>query len=553
MITEYGASLLGIFGKESGNSPEIETKSGEISLSKGVRFDLATQVLSGPNGPIPLRAQSAAVLAELVAAHGDILSKEHLFRAVWPDTAVTDDSLVKCIADIRRVLGDDKRTLIETLPKVGYRLNIDPPEKLVDMRRSAFGIAAALLLAVLTVVYFWPEPAELPDRPRIAVLAFDDFSTGADQGYLSDGIAEGLITELSRFDEIAVLARASSFSFRGSNASIDEIREALAVLYVLEGSQQKSGDALRVTAQLIDARTGEHVWAHVYDRRIADFFTVQAEIVRAVAANAARKIIKSPLPENDLSRVSALRYYLEARALSSSGQREDFFEALDLSRRAIEVDPEAVFGYVGVADAQRKIATFYSTPEERSKALLDAFTNAEKAVAVDPDSYLGYWLLARIHEERGEIEAAIRRYDQAIALNPSNPDVLTSSSSPLLYEGRFDEGLARIDAALMIDPLHTGWFHWQRAWALWELDRCDEALAAFERMSRVPNPAMRMLAATYACLGRREDAESALGVFLEDNPTATLAAEASKLENTWPNKPSRERWLLHMAFAGMPE
>ena len=144
-------------------------------------------------------------------------------------------------------------------------------------------------------------------------------------------------------------------------------------------------------------------------------------------------------------------------------------------------------------------------------------------------------------------------YRHAISLNPSESHLLVSSSSPLLYTGRFEEGLAVIDRALDLDPKHTGWFHWQRAWALWEQNRCEEAKESFERMAQLPTPAQRTLAAVHACLGNKEAAVAALKIFLDDNPGYTLATETKRLSARWLNQPSLKRWMRDMAFAGMKQ
>ena len=523
----------------------------------GRRFDLVSRSLTAPEGTlIPLRAQSAEVLALLVAAKGDVVSKDDIIAQIWPDTFVTEDSLVKCIADIRKALGDTDRTRVQTIPKIGYRLNGADmaPASGRGARIGALPVMGAIAAAFALVLWvLWPatEPVELPDKPRIAVLAFDDFSTGADQEYLSDAIAEGLITELARFPTLGVISRTSSFSYRGTGADIDTIRDELRVHYVLEGSQQKAGNALKVTAQLIDTRSGAHVWTESYDRQLADLFTLQEEIVRAVAGIVADIVELRPLPSSDLDQVTALKYFLEG--IGSPDSRAQIESRFVLGDKALAVDPDSEWGYLIHGWAHRHMAVFYSSPEEKPLHLEQAARFADRAVALAPRNFYGYWLRARVQGEYGDHEAAIATYGQAIALNPSASNLVVGSSSPLLYPGRFEEGLAVIDRALDLDPKHTGWFHWQRAWALWELGRCDEALASFQRMAKIFGGAHRMLAATHACLGQKSEAVAALKVFLDDNPGATLTAEAEKHKVTWPNPPSVARWLKDMAFAGMPE
>ncbi|MDA7427523.1 winged helix-turn-helix domain-containing protein [Primorskyibacter aestuariivivens] len=545
-----------IAAEKSGKFTEKDRKSAAPIRLYGLLFDPATRSLKQQDGTsVPLRAQSAEVLGLLIEANGEIVTKDRIIARIWPDTYVTEDSLLKCIADIRRALGDTDRSRLQTLPKVGYRLALAQQTSHAARagRVGALPILAAvvcMLVMALWWIWPWPAPNTLADKPRIAVMAFDDFSAGNDKGYLSDAIAEGLITELARFPTIAVISRTSSFTYRNNQATIGTIGEELRVHYVLEGSQQKAGDSLRITAQLIDTRTGAHVWAETYDRKIGDFFSMQEEIVRGVVAVVADIVVSRPLPASDLKQVTALRYFLESKGSPDSrAQIEDRFA---LGDKALDADPDSEWGYLIHSWAHRHMAVFFSTPEEKSVHLAKSEEFADKAIEIAPKNYFGHWVRARVQSERGDHEASVETYSRAISLNPSDSHLLVSSSSPLLYTGLFDEGLAVIDRALDLDPKHADWFHWQRAWALWELRRCDDALAAFGRMSKIYGGAHRMLAATHACLGQKAEAVAALKVYLQDNPDATLAAEAEKLRKTWPNPPSVERWLQDMAYAGMP-
>ncbi len=538
--------------KKSRNSHDISAKSGQTIVLNGRRFDLSSKTLVAADGtPMTLRAQSMEVLAVLAENEGAPVTKEMLFENVWNNAHVTDDSLVQCIADIRRAIGDDQKTLIQTLPKVGYRLA--PQTRKRRARLGALPLVAGFLALIASAIWWvWlaSEVPVLPEKPRIAVMAFDDFSAGNDKGYLSDAVAEGLITELARFPAMGVIARTSSFSYRDTHADIETIRDELGVHYVLEGSQQKSGNRLKVTVQLIDTHSGDHVWAESYDRGLEDFFVVQEEIVRAVAALINNIVIFRPLPESDLAQVTAFNYFRQS--LGTPDSREKVEKRLELGRKALEVDPDSVWGYLALAWGHRHMAVFYSTPKERPLHLDEAKKLADVAIEIAPQNYIAYWLRARVEEEYGDHETAIKTYDQGISLNPSAVNMVVGSSSPRLYMGQFEEALAIIDSALEVDPKHTSWFHWQRAWALWELDRCEEALDSFSRMSKIPNAARRMHAATHACLGNKEEANASLKIFLDENPGANLNDERAKSEANWPNPTSVEKWMKHLEFAGMP-
>ncbi|MCF6117170.1 winged helix-turn-helix domain-containing protein [Mesorhizobium muleiense] len=555
----------------SRTAPEIEPKSAETITFGGFVFLAKSRELRTVEGKaVDLRNQSAEVLSALAARPGEIVSKDALMQAVWPDTFVTDDSLTQCIADIRRALGDDRHVIVETLPKRGYRLNADPsnaadPNAAVGTERaksrfsrSGFILAAVVLVASAIGAYYGMEtwraaPVRSSDMPRIAVLPFEDFSTGADKGYLSDAVAEGIITELARSKTYTVIARNSSFRYRDQPVDTRQIGDELGVDYLLEGSQQKIGERLKVTAQLLNAHDGSHVWANTYNREIGDLFVVQEEIIRTLADRVGRRI-ERPLPQSDTAQVSALRYVQMGFAETDKDFSAAGNELLrQFSLKAIEADPNSQFGYIGLAFSYRNDALFWHKQENNpDEALKRGAEYADKAILLAPDDANAHYVRAKIHTEAGEIEQAIARYDQAIALNPSASNILAGSASPLIFAGRIDEAIDRIEQAKGIDPFHPDWYHWDMGWALWEKNDCGAALTAMRKMSRITSGAHRMLAGIHACLGNQREAKEALAVFLKDSPGDSISKQRKQWEKMWA-APSLDRWIEHMRIAGLPE
>ena len=434
----------------SRKAPEIHPKSAETITFRGFVFLRNSKELQTVKGKaVDLRSQSAEVLSALAARPGEIVSKDALMQAVWPDTFVTDDSLTQCIADIRRALGDDEHVIVETFPKRGYRLNadrsdaadskaaVDTEEAKRRFPRRGLVRAAIVLVAVAIGAYYGVEiwraaPVRSSDIPTIAVLPFDDMSAGADKGYLSDAVAEGIITELAQSKNYAVIARNSSFRYRGQSIDVRQIGHELGVDYLLEGSQQKIGDRLKVTAQLLNARDGSHLWANTYNRGIGDLFVVQEEVIRTLADRVGHRI-ERPLPQSNAAQVSALRYHLMGRVeidkdFSAAGNK--LLRQLNL--KAIETDPNVQYGYIGLAWSYRNAAVFgWHLPEQSyEEALKRAAEYADKALLIAPDDAEAHFIRAQIHAEAGEVEQALARYDQAIALNPSNSDILVHSGYP---------------------------------------------------------------------------------------------------------------------------
>jgi TolB-like protein/DNA-binding winged helix-turn-helix (wHTH) protein len=555
----------------SRTASEIEPKSAETITFGGFVFLAKSNELRTIDGKaVNLRSQSAEVLSALAARPGEIVSKDALMQAVWPDTFVTDDSLTQCIADIRRALGDNEHVIVQTLPKRGYRLNADPldaadPNAVASTKRGktrasprSFILAAMVLVAAAIGAYYGAEiwraaPVRSSDMSSIAVLPFEDFSTGADKGYLSDAVAEGIITALARSKTYTVIARNSSFRYRDQPVDIRQIGHELGVDFVLEGSQQKIEDRLKVTAQLLNAHDGSHVWANTYNQEIGDLFVVQELIIRTLADRVGRRI-ERPLPQSDAAQVSALRYVLMGFAELDKDNSAAGNELLrQFSLKAIDADPNAQFGYIGMAFAYRNDAVFWHKQENNpDEALKHAAEYADKALRLAPDDANAHYARARIHAEAGESEQAIARFDQAIALNPSASNVLVGSASPLLYVGRIDEAIDRIKQAMGIDPFHPDWFHWDMGWALWEKNDCGAALTAMRKMSRIPSGAHRMLAGIHACLGNKREAKEALAVFLKDSPGDSISKQRKQWGKMWA-APSLERWIEHMRFAGLPE
>ena len=327
----------------------------------------------------------------------------------------------------------------------------------------------AVILAGVWWYYVTPdfEPVQaaelsqpLPVKPSIAVLAFDDLSQGDDQGYLSDAISEEVINKLSRFSEFFVIARSSSFFYRGKEKSVREIAKELGIRYLLEGSQQKAGDRLRVTVQLIDATAGNYIWAANFDRDLADIFTVQDEITRTIVATLAQNVNLAEFdrllrqPTNSLS---AFELVNRSRAERLKWTAEGHEEAKRLAEKALEVDPNYSEAYFSIAWVHINCFRWgWCGDRPRENALDLAEEAARKAIELNPYSHLAHWVLANAMMQRGDIEQAEVEYDRAIALNANSASVLVDSIEPLVYLGRADEAVARAKTAIRLSPHHPG-------------------------------------------------------------------------------------------------
>ena len=544
----------------SRNDGEIFPNSGDRVALGNVTFSLETNHLTDADGKtVPLRNRSAEVLAYLVGHAGQLVSKQDIFEHVWADVAVTDDSLVQCIGDIRRAIGDVERQIVETVSRKGYRLNLPNVVTANERAGSLSFVLAGVFAAVVVIGLAWyfvlsgAVTEEPNDRPTIAVLPFDDFSVGADQGYLSDAIAEGIITELARFPLISVIARNSSFRYRDGDTDVRDIGAELGAHYVLEGSKQKSGDDLRVTVQLINARDGTHVWSNSYDQKIGDLFTVQDEIIKTVA-NRIGVRIERPVPGYDPERVTALNLHLQGIALIRESFNADAVAGvIDLNSQAIEADPDAPYGYIGLAHAYRAVATFGWLGIDREEALRLGFSASDRALEIAPNNSEVHYSRARLQNEAGLQDQALASYTKAIELNPSASNYLVASTTPLLYVGETELAISRLEQAMGIDPFHEDWYHWQMGWALWEIEDCQGALDSMLRMKKIRRGAHRMLAGIHACLGNVEEAQAAYKVFYAEANEPTISEQRAEWIDIWTAPGSLERFLDHMRIAGMKD
>ncbi len=272
-------------------------------------LDLDRGALQKKGADVPLRPKCFEVLCYLVEHHGVLLSKDELLAAAWADVIVTEDSLTHCLIEIRKALGDETKEMVRTVPRRGYLFDV--PVKIHQLGKeqellrasgslrrhqkpSRWSVGVAFVLALVIISHWisgwqWADEAAFKNvavtasPTSIAVLPFADMSPEGDQEYFADGLSEEVLNLLAQTPSLTVIARTSSFSFKGQNPDIETIAQKLNVAHVLEGSVRKDGDRVRVTAQLVDASNSAHLWSQTYDRTLDNIFSVQSEIASAVA------------------------------------------------------------------------------------------------------------------------------------------------------------------------------------------------------------------------------------------------------------------------------
>ena len=331
--------------------------------------------------------------------------------------------------------------------------------------------------------------AAIATDQSIAVLPFVDMSADKDQEYFSDGLAEELLNLLAQLPQLRVIARTSSFSFKGKDADVATIARALHVATVLEGSVRKSGNTLRVTAQLIRAVDSSHLWSQTYDRELDDVFRMQDEIARAVVDALKLKLLPGQhlTHAHRTANTDAYELCLLGQSVMRRNRRAEYERALVLFRRALELDPTYAVAYAGLASAQNAVADFASSPELLAQGKRLALESAERAIALAPDLADGYAIRGTIrYRHYWDWQAAEQDYRRALALDPHKTEALTGYALALHNRGRVDEMLALIRRATDADPLSMLAWVLQGA-ALRKAGRHAESRAALTRALEI-NP-----------------------------------------------------------------
>jgi adenylate cyclase len=356
------------------------------------------------------------------------------------------------------------------------------------------------------------------ERPAVAVLPLMNMSSDPEQQYFGDGITEDIITELSRFRSLFVIARNSAFQFRGA-ADVKQIARQLGVHYVVEGSVRRFGERIRVTAQLIEADTGNHLWAQNYDRDIRDVFSVQDEIVHAIAATIEGRVAASGAQRSRRKPTSDLAAYdcfLQGR--EGIERRSDPEAAAQLFRRAIELDPNFAQAYAWLG--RTNILRFHL--ELQPARLDEAIKLAQQALLLDEADAWSHAVLAHAYMIGGHHDLAGLHLDRAMALNSTDIRISSQRAMWLAYVGRENEAVQSLDADLQRDPFPPAWIWDYRGVALFAARQYEEAIRALSHLPTIYHWDYYYLTAAYAHLDRMERARSGAAEILRARPSFTL-------------------------------
>ncbi|MCH7833456.1 MAG: tetratricopeptide repeat protein, partial [Proteobacteria bacterium] len=405
-----------------------------------------------------------------------------------------------------------------------------------------------------------PEPRQtglaLPDKPSIAVMAFNNLSGDPEQEYFSDGMTEDIITDLSKVSGLFVIARNSSFAYKGRAVNLSDVGRELGVRYILEGSVRKAGGRIRINAQLIDATTGGHVWAERFDREVADIFTLQDEVTRKIVSALAVKL--KPEEQKRLARkmvIDPAAYDLFLRGLERLRRftPETNVEARDFFQQAMMTDPRYARAVSGIGFTHA-LDVFLGADVDATETLQKAERYATAAVELDDTIPQVYFGISFIYTRLKRFDDAVAASRRAIELDTNYADGYSQLAAALIQAGRPEEGLETIRKAIRLNPDLPFFYLDVLGRANFMLGRYDDAAKAYAKVIE-RNPAFisahRGLAASYAYLGKMDEAEWQADEVLALRPDFSL--EKERQTNPFKRPEDTKRYIEGLRRAGLPE
>jgi TolB-like protein/Tfp pilus assembly protein PilF len=487
---------------------------------------------------VRLGSRALGILSVLAEARGEVVSREELLAKGWPGRAVSGNNLPVQISMLRKALADEDDAVLLTEPGRGYRLNVG----------GVKNIAAASGAAV----------RGLSDRPSIAVLPFDNLSDDPQQEYFADGTVEEIITGLSRIKWLSVIARNSTFTYKGRAVDVRQVGHELGVRYVLEGSVRKASNQVRITAQLIDAASGGHLWADRFDGALEDIFELQDELTARVVGALTPKLEQAEIEKSRAKPTESLvayDYYLRGLASMHRMTQDEIDQALALFKKAMQRDPEyaAACGAAAFCFVLRRLNGWIVDPaQEVSEAL--RLTSRVAVIGRDDPTALCY-AAAALAIFTGDHEAVVGIVDRALMLNPNSAEGWTVSGAARAYLGEPDLAIEHLEKAMLLNPLDSVTYTRQRAMslALFLVGRYDDAVAWAEKAETAPNVAasLRLIAASHAAAGRIDKARIAMARAIAADPSTRLGNIKDRI-GAFSRDEDFEKYVAELVKAGLP-
>jgi adenylate cyclase len=403
------------------------------------------------------------------------------------------------------------------------------------------------------------DPWELPAEPSIAVLPFDNLSGNPEQEYFVDGITNDIITDLSKFSTLFVIAANSTFRYKDQPVKVQDVARDVGVRYVLEGSVQRTQDKLRINAQLVDATTGRHLWAERYDREAGDLFAIQGEITSNVVGvigsvgggrGKLQKIELERIRRRPTDDLQAYDYFLRGIMHFDRFSKDDNRIARQMFERAVRLDPNYARAYAKNTWTYL-IDYLFAWSDAPNQSLHQALQVAKQAVESDASEAWAHFALGAVYLFQKQHDLAVQEYQIAYHLNPNDADVVLDYGWCLAYAGRPEEGIPLMEGASRLNPYHPIYFHVELALGYYMTRQYTKTITALEKISDHYPGSYRMLAASYAQAGRPDDARAIMAKWLELDPQASI--EHVSATQPFKHRKDLEHLLDGLRKAGMPE
>ncbi|KJZ67664.1 winged helix-turn-helix domain-containing protein [Pseudomonas fluorescens] len=530
-------------------------------------FVFEDYVLDQERRELTLRGQVVAVgpqafdlLLQLVNNRDRVVSKDDLLKAVWNGRIVSESTITSHINAVRKAIGDtgEEQRLVRTVARKGYRFVGEIKVDQIDGVRQPDGPGTGEI-APVDPKQTPPSSLALPDKPSITVLPFHNLSGDPEQEYFADGMVEDIITALSRIRWLFVIARNSSFTYKGRAVDVKGVGQELGVRYVLEGSVRKSGNKVRITGQLIDATTGTHIWAERFEGMLDDIFELQDQIAASVVGAISPQLERAEIERakrKPTESLDAYDYYLRGMPKLHSGTREAIDEALPLFYKAIELDPEfaSAYGMAAWCHFWRKLNGWMS---DRPREIAEGVRLARLAVTLGRDDAValtrGGHALAHL---AGDVDGGIALLDRARLLNPNLAPAWFLGGILRALRGETDEAIEHLSHAVRLSPLDPEMFRMQVGMALayFLAGRFDVASAWAEKaLGNLPTllPSVALMAASHALTGQMDKAKQAIQRLHELEPSLRV----SNLKEWLPVQRPEDlaRFADGLRLAGLPE
>ena len=556
----------------------------------GFRIDVRRRRLLQNGEPIPIKPKALDTLLALVENRGRVVEKDDLMRRLWPDTAVEEANLTQNVFVVRKTLGEEpgEQKFIATHARRGYQfvgevrevtpeegrtgLDGEPASRLnpfLRRNRVALGILTIAVVAVAVALAArwsrWRSAGAASHISAIAVLPFRNVSADPEQEYFADGMTDAVIADLASISALRVVSRQSVMRYKSSQKSMRDIARELGVDALIEGSVSRVAGRIRLTVQLVDGRTDDHLWAHGYDRDLGNVLSLQGELARAVAE--AVRVTVTELERGGLAKrrpVDPEAYDLYLRGLYFWGRRgeEGLLKSLDYYQRAIARDPTFALAYAGMALTYNPLAVQGFMPAADARPRLRAA--AERALALDPGLTEAHIAMATVTAHGWDWQEGERAWMRILERSPNNATARLWYGWLLESLGRFDEGLAERERAVAADPLSLQ-NNTALGSSLYLIGRYGNAVSRFQLTLELdPHfPAAHSgLAWNYLKMGMRQEGIAALeeSVRLSNGNTRTVAAlgyafgvagrpaEAKAILDTL-EKRSRQRYITPIFLA----